>query len=264
MTCASFLRRMWCYGVLSLCASCGGGPGPAPGATQGQTNGATAAQQSTNWSGYLQTAPAGSFRTVSGTWTVPAVDCSDGATTASSAWTGIGGSSATDTLLIQAGTEQDCNGGATDDYAWWEAFPAPAITAGSGLLGGGDFPVRPGDRITVTVDGSGLVTWKITIVNATRGWTFTHDVPFVTAGDSAEWILEAPTAVGPGQTGQASLSKFGTISFSGLTVNGANPGLTPEQRVQLIRASDGTVLANPSAAHGGDAFEVCYGANACD
>jgi hypothetical protein len=257
-------QAVWLTALSALCAACGGaGPAPVAGATQGQTNAAQPAQQSTNWSGYLQTGPAGRYRAVSGSWVVPAVDCTGAAVTASAAWTGIGGSSASDLLLIQAGTEQDCTGSGADYYAWWEAFPAPSMTAGGGLLGRGDFPVQPGDRISVTVDGGDLLSWKITIVNATRGWTFHHDALFVTSGDSAEWILEAPTAVGLGQTGQTTLSKFGRIGFFDLTANGQNPKLASEQRVELVDGH-GAVLANPSAARGGDAFDVCYGAHACD
>src|SRR4029077_8844114 len=77
----------------------------------GQPSGPAGPQASTNWSGYVRTGAPHSFTKITATWVVPSVNCPDGSDTASSTWTGIGGGTTADPTLVQAGTEQDCNGG---------------------------------------------------------------------------------------------------------------------------------------------------------
>lgn len=246
--------------LLLLIAGCGGG-GHGD-STHGQPSSSAGAQQSTNWSGYVQTGPPQSFTRVGGTWTVPAVQCSGSQTTRSATWTGIGGGTTSDPTLVQAGTEQDCNGGPSYS-AWWEVIPAPATTVSGGTLGSQNFDVQPGDQITVTLDGSSAAVWNITIQNASRGWTFNTTVPYGSAGATAEWIEEAPLSAGSGGAGQSSLSNYGSAGFTSLSANGTNPHLTSGERVAMVD-SNGTVISNPSApGTNGDAFDVCFGSGVC-
>jgi len=262
----------WCAaGLFGLLAACGGGGGdPAAEDSAGlqaspidDGPGESDARQSTNWSGYVQTGLPGSFQRVSGSWTVPAVQCPGSGSTASSTWTGIGGGDSSDPTLIQAGTEQSCSGGTAGYSAWWELIPAPAITAGEGLLDTQDYPVNPGDRITVSIDGGSVLVWAIEIRNSTRDWSFSITVPYAAAGATAEWVQEAPLSFGTDGVGQTSLSDYGRVGFDALSVNGASPALTAQQRVEMVDA-DGAVISSPSApAAGGDAFDVCFGSGAC-
>ena len=247
----------------ALLAGCGSSSSDSAGmgSTQGVGNASASADtQSTNWTGYVRTASLGGFHQVSGSWTVPQPDCSAGTSTASAIWPGIGGFKATDQTLIQAGTEQDCNGGSASYYAWWEGYPAPS----QDISTSGKYPVQAGDRITVTISGSALLFWNITIDDATAGWTYSTTTPFLAAGESAEWIVEAPTVVGIGSGGQTTLSNFGRVSFSGLAANSAAAALTASDAIDMVNASGG-VIASPSApGAGGAAFDVCYGAASCD
>jgi len=263
----------WCAaGLLGLLVACGSGGGGDPAAEDsgglqvGPVDagaGESDARQSTNWSGYVQTGLPDSFRRISGSWTVPAVQCPGSGSTASSTWTGIGGGDSSDPTLIQAGTEQSCSEGAAAYSAWWELIPAPAITAGEGLLDAQDYPVHPGDRITVSIDGSSALVWAIEIRNSTRDWIFNITAPYTAAGATAEWVQEAPLSVGSDGAGQTTLSDYGRVAFDSLSVNGANPALSAAERVVMVDA-DGEIISNPSApAAGGDAFDVCYGAGAC-
>lgn len=275
MTTRSFTASLLAASLISLLAGCGGGgdagdpdggagqqAGPAGSDSSGDA-GDSRAQQSSNWSGYVQTGQPNSFTRISGSWTVPALQCPGSGSTASATWTGIGGGSSVDPTLIQAGTAQSCEGGAAGYSAWWELIPAPAITAGEGLLDAQEYPVNPGDQISVSIDSGSVLVWNITIQNSTRGWTFNITVPYLAAGATAEWIEEAPLSAGSAGVGQDTLSNFGRVGFYALTVNGANPGLTAEQRVVMVDSSD-SVIANPSApAPGGDAFDVCFGSGAC-
>jgi hypothetical protein len=228
------------------------------------------AEQSTNWSGYgIIGGPLG-FNSVLGTWIVPAVRPSKN-DTASSTWTGVGGnctdSSCTgqDPTLIQAGTEQDSSAGKPTYYAWWEAIPAPSVQAG-GALSTKNYPVHPGDAITVKIDVANGAVWTIEITDVRAGrhrWTFSTTVPYSAAGLTAEWIEESPLTAGTGGAGQIALSNFRRVGFSGLTANGANPHLVASDQIILTDGS-GHVLARPSAPKGsGNAFGICYGSGSC-
>jgi hypothetical protein len=246
--------------VSALLCSCGGGDdgggSSGSGTTQGQGNSAAGGQQSLNWSGYVLMGGAGLFTKVQGSWTVPTVTCT-GDVTRSSSWAGIGGGNSADQTLVQAGTEQDCDGGASYG-AWWEVIPAPSAT-----LNPQTYPVGAGDHITVTADGSTTIVWAITIKNTSRGWTFNTTVPYVAAGATAEWIEEAPLSAGTGGAGQATLANFGRVAFTGLTANGGNPGLSTNERVAMVD-NNNHVISNPSGPGAtGNSFAVCYGSGAC-
>jgi hypothetical protein len=228
------------------------------------------AEESTNWCGYQLAGSVAKFNQVSATWTVPSIAQSNSVTT-SSTWTGVGGGctdsscALVDPTLIQAGTEQDNNGDGTKSYyAWWEAIPAPAIEAG-GPLSTRQYDVRAGDKISVSIDGSSLVVWKITIADFRSGlphWTFTTTVPYSAAGLTAEWIEEAPLSVGTGGTGQLALSNFGRVSFSGLTANTVKPTASSAEPITLVD-NDGHALCRPSAMTS-TGFAVCYGSGTCN
>jgi hypothetical protein len=260
-------RATFTAAALVALAACGGGDDPAPqqggapppGGNSNQP--APAAQESLNWAGYVKTGGIGAFTSISGSWIVPDVQCSGGNQN-SSTWLGIGGGVTGDPTLIQAGTEQDCNGSEKFFGAWWEALPAPAIPAEGAILVTGSYPVFPGDFVTVTIS-SALVIWDISIANATQGWTFNTTVPYVAAADTAEWIVEAPLTAGTGGTGQLPIANFGRAHFSALTVNGGHPALTAAERMNMVSTSGATLTTASLPAASGDAFDVCYGAGPC-
>ncbi len=237
------------------------------GSTQGQSNtpgGAStgSATQSGNWSGYAALGSAAQYNSVSGTWTVPAAHCANGASTASATWVGIGGDSAaglpvSDPTLIQAGSEQDCNGG-PGYYAWWEILPQPSTE-----IDPATYPVHAGDQMTVSLSST-LILWTIKIRNLSAGWTFTTTTPYTGSGFSAEWIEEAPQLIGTNGASQGTLTNFGLVGFSALTANGVNPELSNSNAIAMVDGNN-HVLANPSApGAGGDSFSVCYGSAACE
>ena len=85
-------------------------------------DGATGAEISSNWAGQLATgAP---FTSIGAQWTVPAVQLS---ASVDYSLTAIGVDGTTDSL-IQAGTEQNSDGGSTSYGAWYEVYPARAGT----------------------------------------------------------------------------------------------------------------------------------------
>jgi hypothetical protein len=195
---------------------------------------------STNWSGYAVTG--GTYTTVSASWTQPAVSCSS--TAYSSFWVGIDGD--TSGTVEQTGTEADCNGSTPVYSAWFEMYPKFPKTYSD--------PVAPGDHFTasVTTDGRGNFTLRLS--DTTRGWTETVSQKLRHAAlASAEVIAEAPSSSG----GVLPLADFGTVSFSGATVNGSaltssTPGIDP-----ITMASGSTVKAQPSSISSGS-FSVTW------
>jgi hypothetical protein len=154
---------------------------------------ANTTQDSVNWSGYVVAAPSGHKVTdVASTFVVPAVD---GTTPGFAAtWTGVGGYNSSD--LIQAGVaEEYVPGLGPSYYAWYEILPA-SETQISGCTGDLTCSVRPGDKVTVTVQATGAIqpnqTWSVSIVDAGR-WTYAKSLTYASTYSSAEWILEAPT-----------------------------------------------------------------------
>ena len=146
--------------ALAVCALAATGASASPLASHGQllkvgprlrsnTN------TSGNWFGYNQgTLEQGTklFNSIGGQWTVPTVtQHTAGQAEASSDWIGIGGGcidagcTATDSTLIQTGTEQDVSatGQATYD-AWYELVPAPELSITS-------LTVHPGDRMSASI-----------------------------------------------------------------------------------------------------------------
>jgi hypothetical protein len=203
-------------------------------APEGASGGAgtSATWAASNWSGYAE---AGTYTSITGSWTVPTV--TPGATTStrsgfgsggrsrgkasttawySATWLGIDGYNDSD--LIQTGTEQDYYNGSAHYSAWWEILPAAETPISE--------PVSQGDAMTATIVktptqvtvGSGgrhgrsttEYEWQITIKDATQGWTFTTTQLYNGPGTSAEWIVEAPEVNGQ----IASLSDYAFPSVS--------------------------------------------------
>jgi len=195
---------------------------------------------SSNWAGYAVTG--GHYTTVTSTWVQPAVKCTG--TAYSSFWVGIDGD--TSGTVEQTGTEADCNGSTPVYSAWYEMYPKFPVNYSN--------PVVPGDHFTATVATNGAGNFTLTLSNTTRGWTQSVAKRLKSAKlASAEVIAEAPSSSG----GVLPLANFGTVGFSGSTVNGATltsstPGLDP-----ITMQSGSTVKAQPSGMSNGS-FSVAW------
>jgi Peptidase A4 family len=226
------------------------------------------ANSSSNWFGYNQ----GSleqggklFNAISGNWTVPtATQHTAGQAEASSDWIGIGGGcidagcTATDSTLIQTGTEQDVSStGAASYSAWYELVPAPSLTISS-------MTVEPGDAmhasLSEVVNDSNV--WTITIQDLTRGESYTTTVPYSSSHATAEWIEETPLEIGT-DAGFAALPNLTNPGWTSATVNGASAGLKASEEMDLTDSS-GSVIGAPSAPNStADGFDECTWASTC-
>jgi Peptidase A4 family len=197
---------------------------------------------SSNWSGYAVTG--GTYRTVSAHWKQPAVNCSITPTGWSSFWVGIDGD--TSNTVEQTGTEADCSSGRPVYSAWYEMYPKFPKTYADAVSAGDSFTA------SVTTNGSGSFT--LTLSDATKGWSHTTSARLRSARlASAEVIAEAPSSSG----GVLPLADFGSVAFSGATVNGSvltssTPGIDP-----ITMQSGSTVKAQPSSISNGS-FSVTW------
>jgi hypothetical protein len=224
--------------------------------------------QSSNWFGYNQgTLEQGGklFNSITGNWTVPtASQHTKGQAEYSSDWIGIGGGcvdsgcTATDSTLIQTGTEQDVASDGTASYsAWWEIIPGPSLTISN-------MSVSPGDQmhasISEVVSDSNL--WKITIQDLTKNETYSTTVPYSSTHDTAEWIEETPLILGT-NAGFAALPNLTSPNFDLATTNGQPANLKTSEQMQLID-SNGNVIGAPSAPDpDSDGFNACTWASTC-
>lgn len=196
--------------ILAATGACALGAVPAASAATGVQE-----ASSQNWSGYVAGGSGAQFKSVTGSWTVPAVKCDSGSAY-SAVWDGLGG--AGDRMALeQAGTESNCSAdGTAGYYAWYELVPAAPVKV--------DVAVKPGDKVTstVTVNGTNV---SIHLVNDTTGASFERTLQMSHPDvSSAEWIAEAPSACGQGASNctPLSLADFGTVTFTGAGATSAN------------------------------------------
>ncbi|HEY5659933.1 MAG TPA: G1 family glutamic endopeptidase, partial [Gaiellaceae bacterium] len=195
---------------------------------------------SSNWSGY--SAVNGKYTSVSANWTQPTASCTS-ATTYSSFWVGLDGDGSN--TVEQTGTSADCSGGSARYYAWYEMYPKFPTNL--------SLTIRPGDSMSasVTTDGAGRFT--LTIKNNSTGQSFVTTQRLNHAKlASAEAIAEAPSSSG----GVLPLTNFGTVGFSGTTVNGQPIGNYNPDKIDMVSGS--TVKAQTSSLSGGTSFSVAW------
>jgi hypothetical protein len=205
--------------------------GAAPSGTKDFAQGQVpASEESSNWSGYEETGAGAQFTEVSASWTVPQLEAN--ITGSSSAWVGIDGTSTPD--LIQAGTEQDWTVSGPLYYAWYELLPGSAVELGA---------VHPGDRVTATVEQVAPGKWSVSVEDTTSGQSWTQQVGYSAAGDSAEWIVEAPTSASSNAV--EPLAAFGSINFTNISVRGTGTGAATASPVYMVQPGDQLIEAYP-------------------
>ena len=211
-------------------------------ATHGPRVAGTASSNSINWAGYA--ADGGPFKSVTASWRQPSVQCAPGETSYSSFWVGLDGD--TDNTVEQIGTDSDCVSGTPTYYVWYEMYPKGSATLAT---------IQGGDRISAGVSTDGNGNFVLTLsVNGVALTPVQAKLPHA-ALSSAEVIAEAP-ASNHGPNGILPLTDFGTVNFTGATVDGQN--IDTEQNLDEIDiVQNGTPVATTSAASGGS-FSVTF------
>ena len=237
-----------------------GSPAGSP-ARSARTIAVVAANQSFNWSGYMQGVleKGTTFHAVGADWIVPKVKQRNaGEAEFSSSWIGIGGGcldaacTIGDATLIQAGIGHDVDAsGQADYYAWWETIPLPLIRT--------DLPVRSGDRVRVSIVESTLApeVWTITIANLDSGGSFTITLPYASTHATAEWVIETPLVITDAGVKVGPMPDLAVVHFDAATANGLAAGLIPSEQIQLVDF-DLSPIAEPSVPdRDADGFHDC-------
>jgi hypothetical protein len=218
--------------------------GTVPGGTVGhaavrhaQPRGRSHADQT--WSGYAVTG--GPYTKITGSWNVPAMNCSHGGGDASP-WVGIDGWS--NNTVEQIGIDLDCRNGQASYHPWVEMYPGPS-----------DYfqeQMSAGDTLTASVSVSGG-TWTLTESDPAAGWTKTFERTPKNPPQraSAEAIVED---VGGGAA--PPVPDFHTVRFSGITVDGS-PLASAGSVHQTTLERGSTPLARESGLSGSD-FSVTW------
>jgi hypothetical protein len=198
-----------------------------------------------NWSGYAATA--GSYTSVTGTWTVPQFN-SDGSFGIDAAWVGIGGVRSRD--LIQAGTQQTVSGSGRTQYAAWvEMLPRTSQPV--------PLRVHAGDSVTVTITEQSPDQWTIDFTNNTTGQTYQDTEHYVSSHSSAEWVEEAPSS---GRGALLPLDNFGSIEFSaGSTVKDGQTvsiAASKARAITMIGAGNQALAVPSSLSDDGTGFTI--------
>ncbi|MDG6997172.1 MAG: hypothetical protein JRN52_14730 [Nitrososphaerota archaeon] len=210
---------------------------------------------STNWSGYVDTGSAGTVTYVSGSWTVPTLQCPSSGTTYVAIWVGIDGY--TSTTVEQTGVLGECSSGTTTYSAWYEFYPAAMVTI-SGIK------VSPNDGFTASVTANGGGSFSITITDTTTGSTNTTTGTVSGAQQSsAEWILERPALCRVAHCTLSTLANFGNpepFTSASATVGGKTGAISAfsDVAVTMVGGSSGPILALPSPLSGGTSFTIAY------
>lgn len=189
-----------------------------------------------NWGGYA--AQGSGFTSVSSSWTEPAATCNS-RNDLYAPWVGLDGYGSS--TVEQTGVATDCSSGSPVNRPWYEMYPASPV-----YLSISSYPVRAGDHITASVVYSGS-RFRLTLADTSRGWTYSTSKGLSRARRvSAEVIIESPTGSYP---------NFGTISFSGSTVNGS--ALANYGPVAMDPSSGGVYEAHTGPLSGGN-FSITY------
>ncbi|MGF1429784.1 G1 family glutamic endopeptidase [Kitasatospora sp. LaBMicrA B282] len=152
-----------------------------------------------NWGGYV--AQGSGFKSITGSWTMPDVQCNT-TNDLYAPWIGIDGYGSQ--TVEQTGVQADCSSGSPVYSAWYEMYPAAPVYWSN--------PVSAGDVFTASVVNTTGRSYKITLTDVTQGWTKSTTQSLRSARDvSAEAVIESPTQSYP---------SFAEQDFSNITVNG--------------------------------------------
>jgi hypothetical protein len=164
-------------------------------------------------------------------------------------WVGIDG--VNNSSLIQAGIWESPIVG-TNSFCitpWWEILPATATSFSNDCT-----IMNVGDSITVHIyETTTPNLWEISVVDNTNGQSFSTQQYYYGPGDSAEWIVEAPTL----SQGQATLSPYSPVTFTNPKYSLAPSGGV-DQQTKDVMIQNGSTVSVPSNMKSNGSFTVNY------
>lgn len=200
------------------------------------------------WAGYVVHTVGASFAEVAGSWVQPRAVCNRPESSVA-LWVGLGGATSDSQALEQIGTSADCSQRALVSYsAWYQLFPAPSVEL--------PLTIQPGDRIAakVAVRASAVT---VELRDFTTGASFSAELQMRSPEtDSAEWIVEAPSACFITCT-QLPLADFGRVVFADTSTTAGDhtgtikdPGWTRSRLKMRPRGGRSAAVATSLSANG--------------
>jgi len=211
----------------------------------------THAETSSNWAGAAFESPAGTYKSVTGTFVVPTPKVPTGSSSsgsfAASAWVGIDGDTC-GTAILQTGIDFTVSGGRVSYDAWFEYFPAFA-TDFTGIT------VAAGNTIKLTAVVASATSGTVTIENVSTGVTVSKALTSSArlCQENAEWIVEdfeEGSSLVP-------FANFGTVEFTNAeAVTTAGTTVGPSGAVVIDLEQNSKVLTSVST--GSTSVTVTY------
>ncbi len=172
------------------------------------------------WSGYVVEGPSpGSISNVTGSWTVPTVNCAKSVNSSVLVWVGIDGWNTQNETVEQIGTRADCSHGVASYVGWYEFWPRQPNTVTISNI-----TIHPNDLITASVNGSNRSKWFSMKIFDETTKTSSHVRGEYTIAKlvTGEWIVEVPMN-GP----RLVMGNFTSFRFKSIyaTVNGERQAL---------------------------------------
>lgn len=223
----------------------------------------TVAQGTENWSGYAEQDGADNsggapYTGASGTFTVPTLDSSDAGNEYLAEWVGVDGYAINDPDLIQAGIEVNSDGSGGEVITpWWEILPDTETDISS-------MTVNPGDSVAISLTATNTPCtttaqphepgfyWTITVDDESQpDDNFATNECYGGAGDSAEWIVEAPQVMDKISTLAPFTAPIGVSNLS------TSQTFTSLDELVIVNNND-EIVATPSP-FDANGFTVAYG-----
>ncbi|KAF8342499.1 peptidase A4 family-domain-containing protein, partial [Amanita rubescens] len=198
-------------------------------------------QYSYNWAGAVWNKPPGTFKSVTGTFTVSAPHAPDGS---ASIWVGIDGNTCPGAIL-QTGIDVHYAGGAISYNAWYEWYPDVSHFF-EGIV------IKTGDVIRLKVVAMSPTRGTATISNLSNNQVVSIDLTSSSAlcGQNAEWIVE--DYFQGNVHSLVPLCNFGTVKFGHASASGASGAtVTPEGATLIDLVKNNRTLTSASPTVGG-------------
>ncbi|EKM56296.1 uncharacterized protein PHACADRAFT_207576 [Phanerochaete carnosa HHB-10118-sp] len=201
-------------------------------------------EYSSNWAG------AGTYQSVTATFTVPTPQESSGSsdTESAGAWVGIDGDTC-GSAILQTGVDFTVSGSSVSYYGWYEWYPDSASDF-SGIS------FSSGDTVTLTVTATSTTSGTAVITNNSNGQTVSTDITSASAlcEQDAEWIVEDP---GQGSDGSlAPFPNFGTVTFTGASAGTSTGSVDASGAITFDIEQNGEVLTSTSIS--GSSITITY------
>ncbi|KZT64968.1 hypothetical protein DAEQUDRAFT_677555 [Daedalea quercina L-15889] len=197
-------------------------------------------EYSSNWAGAVISESSGTWKSVTGTFTVPTPKAGSGSGSGSSysasAWVGIDGDTC-DTAILQTGVDFTISGSSVSYDGWYEWYPDYAYDF-SGIS------FSAGDSVRLTVTASSTKAGTAEIENLTTGETVTKSITSSSAlcEEDAEWIVEDY------EEGDSLVpfANFGTVTFTSASATSGSGSTGPSGATLIDIEQNNKVLTSVS------------------